>query len=65
MTAVYDRRSGQTHLVAEPIAELLGLVANGGATVTELASRLDLGGDEAVLTDRLDELAAAGLIERR
>ena len=71
-TAVYDRASGQTHVLTPPLPELL-VVLDGGpadtaAIVARLAARYDVAdGDaaEALITERLRELAALGLIERR
>lgn len=72
LSALYDRRSGATHLVASPVPELLGTMAAGDAVtaealVTRLAVSFDLAGGEdhvAALTARLEELAALGLVER-
>jgi PqqD family protein of HPr-rel-A system len=62
MTAIYDRRSGATHLVAEVVPTILDALGEGAADVEMLSARL--GTDErAALADRLDELATAGLIE--
>jgi PqqD family protein of HPr-rel-A system len=63
MTAIYDRRSGETHLVAEVVPAILTALGNGDADVDDLARRLDTT-ELAALTERLDELAAAGLVER-
>jgi PqqD family protein of HPr-rel-A system len=71
VTAVYDRESGQTHVVMPPLPEILVVLADGPADDTAILSRLtqkfDLGeGDAAaILAERLNELAALGLIERR
>ena len=71
MTLVYQRRSGITHMVAEPVPEILA--AMGGETVsaamlvTTLSDQFDLGTDEdaeAVVAARLEELAELGLIQR-
>ena len=64
MTAIYDRRSGQTHLVADPVPALLDALADGEADADMLAARLGLTGDErGVLVERLGELRAVGLVE--
>lgn len=68
LQAIFDRRSGVTHLVAEPAPELLAGLA-GPTTANELMVRLtaeyDLADpDPASLAARLDELLAAGLVER-
>ncbi len=63
MTALYDRRSGMTHLVAEVVPAILEALGAGDAGVDALALRLDTT-EYAALTERLDELAATGLVER-
>lgn len=71
ITLIYQRRSGITHMVAEPVPEML--VAMGDETVTSamlvkiLSDQFDLGTDEdaeAVVTARLEELAELGLVYR-
>jgi PqqD family protein of HPr-rel-A system len=65
LTAIFHRRSGQTHVVAEPIPEILGALRDGPADIATLAARLDLtADDEAALTARLDELIQSGLVFR-
>lgn len=62
MTAIYDRRSGATHLVAEVVPTILEALGDGAASLDELAALL--GTDErAALGERLDELVVTGLIE--
>ncbi|UVO54081.1 HPr-rel-A system PqqD family peptide chaperone [Sphingomonas sp. SUN039] len=63
MTAIFDRRSGATHLVAEAVPTILAALAKGEADVAALAHRL--GTDERLaLSARLNELATTGLVER-
>ena len=69
LTAVFDRRSMQTHLVISPLPEILAMMGNEAVSASSLAGRLaadfDLDGesDVAVLVaDRLVELAALGLV---
>ena len=69
LSAVYHRASGQTHVVAPPVPELLALLAGrtmtGAEVLTALATAYDLpDGDEAGVVARLDELVATGLVER-
>ena len=71
LTLAYDRASGQTHLLASPLPELLELLAAGPATTADLVARMadafDLG-DQPVgplIAERLAELAAMGLVEAR
>ncbi len=76
LEAIYHLPSGITHLLAEPVPDLLDALARLGpgrfadtAEVLQLiADRFDIEGDdpaephEAVLAERLAELAALGLI---
>ena len=71
LSLAYDRASGQTHLLASPLPELLELLAAGPATTAALEARMadafDLG-DQPVgplIAERLAELAAMGLVEAR
>lgn len=72
LTAVYDRRSGQTHLLASPLPEMLEALGADEWTVESFAARLtdtfELAGDgeaRALIAAHLAELAALGLIETR
>lgn len=71
LTLLYDRASGQTHLLGAPSPEILAALASGSGSAADLVERLrarfDLVGDdaEAVLMARLEELAALGLVEAR
>ncbi|WP_033073365.1 HPr-rel-A system PqqD family peptide chaperone [Sphingopyxis sp. MWB1] len=76
LTAIFDRRSMQTHLVAAPVPEILAALDQQGCTAAALADRLaeqfDLQGDDdgdpdvaAILSDRLKELATLGLVKTR
>ena len=71
MTLIYQRRSGMTHIVAEPVPQILAVMgedAVGAATILErLSDQFDLGDAadaEAVIAARLEELAGLGLVER-
>jgi PqqD family protein of HPr-rel-A system len=71
MTLIYQRRSGITHMVAEPVPEMLEAmgddVVDAATLVVRLAARFDLGDAddaEGVLAARLEELAELGLVER-
>jgi PqqD family protein of HPr-rel-A system len=71
LTAIFDRRSMQTHLVVSPMPEILGAMGADACNAADLATRLaaafDLYGDDDVqpiLAERLGELAAMGLVER-
>lgn len=79
LEAIYHVPSGITHLLAEPVPELLdalGEAGNGrfvtsGELAARIAQRFDLVGDdpaeapETVLAERLGELAALGLVQMR
>lgn len=72
LTALYDRMSGQTHLLAPPMPEIFAALAPSPATVPDLLTRLaasfDLsaeGDASAAIEAHLQELAALGLVERR
>lgn len=78
LEAIYHVPSGITHLLAEPVPELLDALDEAGAgqfvtsaqLVTRIAERFELVGDdpeeaaETVLAERLEELAALGLVRR-
>lgn len=71
LTAIFDRRSMQTHLVVSPVPEILDAMGADACTAARIAERLaatfDLGGAEdaqPILAERLSELAAMGLVER-
>ncbi len=70
MTLIYQRRSGITHIVAEPVPEILaamgGDVVDAALLAARLAAQFDLGDGieaKAIITARLKELAALGLVE--
>jgi PqqD family protein of HPr-rel-A system len=70
MTLIYQRRSGITHIVAEPIPEILAVMGGDAIGASGIAQRLaaqyDIDGEDAVaaVAARLEELAALGLVER-
>jgi PqqD family protein of HPr-rel-A system len=71
MTLIYQRRSGITHMVAEPVPEMLAAmgddVVNAATLVARLAEQFDLDDAEDaedVIAARLEELAELGLVER-
>lgn len=79
LEAIYHVPSGITHLLAEPVPELLDMLGAQGAgrfvttaqLVAQISARFDLVGDdpredpERVLGERLSELAALGLVRVR
>lgn len=69
LTLIYHRASGITHIVDAPVPEIieaLGSEALGvDALLARLSERFDLAdADPMALAIRLDELVAAGLVER-
>ncbi len=71
ITLIYQRRSGITHMVAEPVPEMLTAMGDdtvsAAALVARLAAQFDLGDAadaEEVIAARLEELAELGLVER-
>jgi PqqD family protein of HPr-rel-A system len=69
LTLIYHRASGITHVVDAPVPEILEALGDNAlsidALLTKLAHEYDLlDADPAALAIRLDELAAAGLVER-
>lgn len=78
MTLLYHRRSGITHMVSEPVPQILEALdligPSDAATLAQhLMGRFDVQADsesgadnsiEAVIAARLDELAALGLVVR-
>lgn len=71
LSVLFDRRSGQTHLVASPVPEIIVLMEGGDwsvqALLVALAGQFDLppGEDHAAgLAARLEELAVLGLVEK-
>jgi hypothetical protein len=61
MTAIYDRRAAQTHVVADIVPALLEAMGADGADAATIAVRLDLDSVDDALIERLDELVATGL----
>ncbi|HWW56589.1 MAG TPA: HPr-rel-A system PqqD family peptide chaperone [Sphingopyxis sp.] len=71
LTAIFDRRSMQTHIVVSPMPEILGAMGgdacNAAMLSTRLAAVFDFDSEDDVqpiLAERLGELAAMGLVER-
>ncbi len=71
MTLIYQRRSGITHIVADPVPQILQAMGDGKCDAALIAARLsaqyDLGDAaqaRAVIAARLAELAQLGLVEQ-
>lgn len=63
MTAIYDRRSGQTHVVADPVPAILDAIGEGTFDAPAIAAHLGADDAVALVKERLDELLAIGLID--
>jgi PqqD family protein of HPr-rel-A system len=71
ITLIYQRRSGITHMVAEPVPEILAAMGDAAmdavAVLKQLSTQFDLDDTDdavAVVAARLEELADLGLIDR-
>lgn len=72
MTLIYQRRSGLTHMVAEPIPEILTVMGSQPQTAEDttrrLATEFDFGENTQVVVEivasRLEDLAKLGILER-
>lgn len=71
MTLIYQRRSGITHIVTEPVPQMLEAIGedelSADAVLARLASEFELQSDDEALhaiAARLEELADLGLVER-
>lgn len=71
LTAIFDRRSMQTHLVVAPLPEMLALMGEGPCDAALLVKRLetafdlgDAGDVRALVAERLAELADMGLVAK-
>ncbi len=69
LTAIFDRRSMQTHLVVSPMPEILEAMGADACDAATLATRLAASFDfdcaddvRPILAERLGELAAMGLV---
>lgn len=71
MTVIYQRRSGITHIVAEPVPEILAAMGEDALGAVDVAERLavqfdfDSADAEVIVASRLEELALLGLVEHR
>ena len=71
ITLIYHRASGQTHMVASPVPEILAALADGPLDSVALHARLtadyDMGDPAdaiAAIATHVDEMAALGLVRR-
>ena len=65
MTAIYDRRSGMTHVVAPIVPFILDALETQAMSIDVLAERLDITDYRDGLSDRLVELVTTGLVDRQ
>jgi PqqD family protein of HPr-rel-A system len=69
LTLIYHRASGITHIVDSPVPEILETLAATPLSTDDLLLRLGerfdlVDADPLALAERLDELAAVGIVER-
>lgn len=70
MTLIYQRRSGITHIVAEPVPQILAAMGGDVVDAKTVAARLardfdlDVTEAETIVAARLEELALLGLVEK-
>ena len=71
LTAIFHRPSGETHVVADPVPQILDCLAGDALSVDALLTRLAAEHDlpleaetRAALLSRLEELEQAGLVFR-
>jgi PqqD family protein of HPr-rel-A system len=65
VTALFHRRSGITHVVMEPVPEILDALCDGPLDLPALLNALnvdDHADNRAALQARVDELIASGLV---
>ncbi len=71
MTLIFQRRSGITHIVAEPVPQILAVMGDtpcdAALIVARLSAQFDLGEAKVareIIAARLEELEKLGLVER-
>lgn len=68
LTVIYHRRSGTTHIVAEPVPQILACMGTAPMAATDivrcLAALFDVDDVEAIIVARLEEMAELGIVER-
>ena len=67
LAALYHRRSGMTHVLAEPAPDIIAALAGTQLSTHGLAAALGVASSPdnlAALAARLDELCEAGLVSR-
>jgi PqqD family protein of HPr-rel-A system len=70
MTVIYHRRSGITHIVVDPVPQILASMDAAPATAADIVQRLAALFDvddievEDIIAARLEEMAELGIVER-
>lgn len=71
MSVIYQRRSGITHIVSDPVPQILAAMGdvpmNAAQIAEKMALHFDLGDEQeaqSIIAARLAELAELGLVER-
>lgn len=67
LTAIYHRASGQTHVVVEPVPEILAALSATPLSLEQLRADFGVTDDaatRALLSERLDELLETGLVSQ-
>ncbi len=67
LTALFHRRSGATHVLAEPAPQIVELLGSEARDADGLLKALNIAADDearAIIAARLDELEGVGLISR-
>lgn len=63
LNLLYHRPSGQTHIMVEPMPEIVAALGERAMTITELMAEFAVdAADQPLLQARLDELLTTGLI---
>ncbi len=65
LTVLYHRPSATTHIVSEPVPEILAALASGPLDAGRLMAKLDVddsGDNRAAIEARLVELTESGLV---
>jgi PqqD family protein of HPr-rel-A system len=66
LSLVYHRPSGQTHIMVEPMPDIMEALGERPMSLAELAAEFSVPAeDHPLLQSRLDELLATGLIAAR
>jgi PqqD family protein of HPr-rel-A system len=70
MTVIYHRRSGVTHIVADPVPQILASMDAASVTAADIVRRLAVAFEvddvaaQDIIAARLEEMAELGIVER-